>query len=159
METLEEKIRNKVSETLNSGAIEELVGKCVEKCISDALGDIFSYRGQGYGLVKEKLNEAIVPAIELFDFGRYVIKLDSVLTDIVNHTNLIDNKKILENFSELMKSPQSNEVKLSEIFKQYCRYVAEKVDTGDLEACCDDGEVFYEHVSARMEVDHEDKRW
>src|SRR5699024_8754742 len=43
-------------------------------------------------------------------------------------------------------------------FQKYCEYVAHDIDTTGLEACCDDGEPYYESVTANMEVEHED-RW
>lgn len=159
MQTLEQKITETVNKKLNDGTVEKLVEQYIEKGVSDALKEVFSWGGEGERLIKEKLSETIVPAIERRDFNRYLTKLDSVLTEIVNNTSLADNKKILENFKGLMKEPESKEVKLSDIFEQYCRYVAANVDTGELEACCDDTEPYYEPVAASMEVEHEDKGW
>ncbi len=31
--------------------------------------------------------------------SEYIVKLDQVLSDVVNSTSLVENKKILENFS------------------------------------------------------------
>lgn len=159
MECFEQKTADAVNEKLNDGTVEKLVKQYIEKGISEALSAVFSWNGEGRRLIEEKLNEIIVPAIERHDFNRHLIKLDAVLTEIVNGTILADSRKILENFKELMKEPETKEVRLSEIFKQYCRHVAENVSTDDLEACCEDGEPYYEHVAAGMEVEHEDKRW
>lgn len=159
MESFERKIINTVNEKLNDGTVEKLVGQYIEKGVSDALSNVFSYGGEGKKLIEKKLSETMIPAIEKHDFNQYLTKLDTVLTEIVNSTSLADNKEILENFKGLMKEPETKEIKLSEIFEQYCRHVAGNVNTDDLEACCDDGEPYYEHVSAQMEVEHEDKRW
>lgn len=115
MQTLEQKITETVNKKLNDGTVEKLVEQYIEKGVSDALKEVFSWGGEGERLIKEKLSETIVPAIERRDFNRYLTKLDSVLTEIVNNTSLADNKKILENFKGLMKEPESKEVKLSEI--------------------------------------------
>ncbi len=159
MENFEQKIINAVNGKLNDGTVEKLVSQYIEKGVSDALINVFSYGGEGKKLIEKKLNETMVPAIENHDFNQYLTKLDTVLTEIVNSTSLADNKEILKNFKELMKEPKTKEIKLSEIFKQYCKYVAENVNTDDLEACCDDGEPYYEHVAAQMEVEHEEKGW
>ena len=159
MESFERKIINTVNEKLNDGTVEKLVGQYIEKGVSDALSNVFSYGGEGKKLIEKKLSETMIPAIEKHDFNQYLTKLDTVLTEIVNSTSLADNKEILENFKGLMKEPETKEIKLSEIFKQYCRHVAGNVNTDDLEACCDDGEPYYEHVSAHMEVEHEEKGW
>lgn len=159
MKTFEQKIAETVNEKLNDGTVEKLVEQYIEKGVSDALKEVFSWSGEGKKLIEKKLNETIVPVIERHDFNQYLTKLDVVLTEIVNNTILADNKKILENFQELMKEPEMREIKLSEIFKRYCGHVAVNVNTSELEACCDDGEPYYEHVTASMEVEHEDKGW
>ena len=159
MKSFEQKIAEAVNEKLNDGTVEKLVEQYIEKGISDALKEVFSWSGEGKKLIEKKLNETIVPVIERHDFNQYLTKLDSVLTEIVNATTLSDNRKILENFKELMKEPEIKKIKLSDIFKRYCKHVAENVDTDKLEACCEDGEPYYEHVTAGMEVEHEDKGW
>lgn len=159
METFEQRIANAVNEKLNNGMVEKLVEQYIEKGVSDALKDLFSYSGEGRELIKKKLNETMVPAIERHDFNQYLIKLDAVLTEIINSTNLVENKEILENFKGMMKEPETKEIKLSDIFRRYCKHVAENVSTYDLEARCDDGEPYYEHVTASMEVEHEDNGW
>ena len=159
MGTFEQKIMDAVTEKLNDGTVEKLVGQYIEKGVSDALGSIFSYGGKGRGLIEEKLRETIVPAIEGHDFNKYLTKLDTVLTEIVGMTSIADNKEILGNFKELMKEPELKEIKLSEIFMQYCRHVAADVDVYGLEAQCEDGQPYYEHVAARMEVEHTKPDW
>lgn len=153
MEKFEQKIINAVNEKLNDGTVEKLVSQYIEKGVSDALSNLFSYGGEGKKLIEKKLNETIVPVIEAHDFNQYLTKLDTVLTEIVNTTNLADNKEILKNFMGLMKEPETKEIKLSEIFKKYCEHVAEDVSTNGLEACYEDGEPYYEHVTAKMEVE------
>lgn len=159
MNTFEQKIADTVNKKLSDGTVEELVEKYIEKGVSDALDDLFRYGGDAKKLIEEKLKDVLVPVIERHDFNRYLVKLDSVLTEIVNSTVIADNKKILENFKELMKDRAMEEIRLSDIFKRYCEHVAKNVNTYDLEAFCDDGDPYYEYVSAEMEVEHKDKGW
>ena len=155
---LEERITNAVMEKLNDGTVEQIVKVSVETAIKKSLDDLFSWSGAGKKMIDEKVKEAIIPVIERHDFNQYIVKLDSVLTEIINHTSLAENEKILENFKSLMVEPDMKVIKLSDIFKKYCEYVAHDVDTDNLEACCEDGEPYYEPVTANMEVEHED-RW
>ncbi len=159
MKSFDQRIADAVTEKLNDGTVEKLVEQYIEKGISEALKEVFSWSGEGKKLIEKKLNETIVPVIECHDFNQYLTKLDATLTEIVNATVLADNKKILENFKELMKEPESKEIKLSEIFERYRKHVAKNVSTDDLKACCEDGEPYYEYVTASMEVEHEDKGW
>lgn len=155
---LEERIQNAVMEKLNDGTVEQIVKDSVENAIKKSLDDLFSWSGVGKKMIDEKVKEVIVPVIERHDFNQYIVKLDSVLTEIINQTSLAENEKILENFKSLMVEPDMKVIKLSDIFKKYCEYVAHDVDTTNLEARCDDSEPYYEHVTAEMEVEHED-RW
>lgn len=155
---LEERIQNAVMEKLNDGTVEQIVKVSVETAIKKSLEDAFSWSGAGKKLIDEKVKEVIVPVIERHDFNQYIVKLDSILTEIINQTNLAENEKILENFKALMVEPDMKVIKLSDIFEKYCEYVAHDVDTTDLEACCEDGDPYYEPVTANMEVEHED-RW
>ena len=153
---LEERITNAVMEKLNDGTVEQIVKDSVENAIKKSLEDTFSWSGAGKKMIDEKVKEVIVPVIERHDFNQYIVKLDSILTEIINQTSLADNKEILENFKALMVEPGEEVIKLSTIFQKYCEYVAHDIDTTGLEARCEDGDPYYEHVTANMEVEHED---
>ncbi len=159
MDTFEQKIISVLNEKLNDGTVEKIIEEKLKKGISEALDGLFGYRGEANEVIEAKVKEVMVPVIESHNFNQYVVKLDSCLTEIVNSTNLIDNKKMLENFQSIMKEPECEEIKLSELFDRYCKHVSENVDTSNLEADCEDGEPYYQNVTANMEVEHEDKGW
>lgn len=159
MSDFENKVAEIVANKLNDGTVEKLIEQKIEEAIKKGLDDVFGYCGDGKKLIEKKLNETIVPVIERHDFNQYLVKLDEVLTSIVNQTSIADNKKILESFKECLSEPQQKEIKLSEIFAKYRQHVADNISTDDLRACCEDGEPFYEYVTANMEVEHEDKGW
>ena len=152
METLEQAIARIVNEKLNDGTVERIVSEKLEKAVSDAMDDVFSYRGKGREELKSRIEGIMVPAIEKHDFNRYLVKIDTVLTEIINNTNLADNERILENFKELMKEPDYKEIRLSEIFEEYCKHVAENVDTDNLEIDTDDTPS-YQYVDVIMNVE------
>lgn len=155
----EKKIMSVLEEKLNDGTVDKIIEEKLKKGISEALDNVFGYRGEAKEVIESKIKEVMVPVIEKHNFNQYMVKLDSILTEIVNSTNLADNKRILDNFQSLLKEPEYKEIELSKIFEQYCKHVAKNVDTSNLEACCEDGEPYYEHVTASMEVEHEDKGW
>ena len=159
MSDFEKKIAEVVANKLNDGTVEKLIEQKIEEAIKKGLDDVLGYCGDGRKLIEQKLNETLVPVIERHDFNQYLVKLDEVLTSIINQTNIADNKRILDSFKECLTEPQQKEIKLSEIFEKYRQHVADNVSTDDLEACCDDGEPYYECVTANMEVEHVDKGW
>lgn len=60
--------------------------------------------------VKEKVSSVMIPAIERHDFSEHLVKLDTILTEIINKTSLADNQKILKNFKELMIEDSTKEI-------------------------------------------------
>lgn len=57
----------------------------------------------------------MTPVIERVNLDEYTVKLDAVLTEIINSTNLIDNKEILGNFKSLMTDPDKDTISLKEV--------------------------------------------
>lgn len=156
--TLEENISGIIAKKLEDGTIEKVVEEKLTAAIDSAIGDIFRW-GDGEKAIKEKLKEVMVPVIEKHCFNDYALKLDAVLTSIINQTSLVDNKHILESFKELMQEPQTDTIKLSEIFEKYQKYVSKNVDTDGLEANCEDGEPYYDYVEANMSTEFEEERY
>lgn len=88
--------------------------------------------------IEEKVKEVMVPYIESYDFSEYLPKLDSVLTEIVNSDFCIGNKKVLENFKNLMIEPEQKEIKLTDLFKAWIKQCERDIDTDDLDIDYDD---------------------
>lgn len=155
---LENSVKSVIEEKLNDGTVERIIAEKFEKGLDDAIGNLFRTYGDINELIKDKVKAVLVPSIENRDFSDYVVKLDDVLTKIVNSTVLVDNKTLLSNFKELMVEDERKKViKVSEIFTQWCEYVAEKVDTDGLKVDYDD-EPSYEYVNVTMVVEHEEGR-
>lgn len=155
---LEESIKDVIQTKLSDGTIEKIISEKLEKGINDAMDDLFRSYGDVGKVIKAKATEVLVPAIDNHDFSDHIVKLDSVLTEIVNTTCLVENKQLLENFKELMIEEDRKVIKSSELFEQYCKYVAENVSTSDLEVNTDDGEPTYESVHCTMEIEKEEGR-
>lgn len=156
--TLEENISLMIAKKLEDGTIEKIIEDKLTSAIDSAVSDIFRW-GDGEKAIKEKLKAVMIPVIERHNFNDYALKIDTVLTEIINKTSLVDNKHILENFKELMIEPEIKEIKLSTIFEEYKKYVAENVDTDGLEANCEDGDPYYDYVEVSVNVEKEEERY
>lgn len=157
MQELDKRISETINRKLSDGTVELLVEKSLEKAVSESISSIFSYSGDGRKIIQDKLNTLMIPIIEGHDFNKYLVKLDSVLTEIINGTTLDENKIILENFKRCMKEPTAKEINISDIFEEYKRHVSENVDTSDLHVCHDgDDDPYYDNVQATMEVEYLD---
>jgi hypothetical protein len=149
--TIENSIAEMLQKKLSDGSIEAIIEEKLTKCIGECMENMFRWNGPAKELIENKLKETMVPAIEKHNFSEYTLKLDAVLTEIVNNTSLQDNKKVLDNFKELMVEG-TKEINLSDIFDKWCEYVASNVETSGLDVEYDDG-VSYECVSVEMNVE------
>lgn len=155
---LENSIKDVIAKKLEDGTVEKLIAEELEKGIRKSLEDLFGYGGEAKKVIKEKIESVMVPYLERYDYSDYILKLDTVLVEILQNTAL-DNKKILENFKELIDYKAVKEIKVSDIFDKYMDYVSKHIDTSNLEIDYDDG-VNYEYVDVTMEVEYcEDRDW
>lgn len=155
MSTFEERIAKAVTDKLNDGTVEELVSDAVTKALKSSIEEQFKWNGEAKKVIDEKVKEVMMPAIERVSLDDYTVKLDAVLTEIINSTNLIDNKEILGNFKSLMTEPDKDVISLKDVFEKYKEYVSNNVDTSELEVCTDDGPS-YQNVTAEVTVDTRD---
>lgn len=155
MSTFEERIAKAVTDKLNDGTVEELVSDVVTKALKSSIEDQFNWKGEAKKIIDEKVKEVMIPVIERVNLDEYTVKLDAVLTEIINSTNLIDNKEILGNFKSLMTEPDKDTISLKEVFEKYKEYVSESVDTSELEVYTDD-EPRYQNVTADVTVEMRD---
>ena len=152
MSTFEERIAKAVTEKLNDGTVEELVSDAVTKALKSSIEEQFRWNGDARKVIDEKVKEVMTPAIERVSLDDYVVKLDAVLAEIINSTNLVDNKEILGNFKSLMTEPDKDVISLKDVFEKYKEYVSENVDTSELEIYTDDRPA-YQNVTAEVTVD------
>ena len=152
MSTFEERITKAVADKMNDGTVEELVSDAVTKALKSSIEEQFKWSGEAKKVIDEKVKEVITPAIERVRLNDYVVKLDTVLTEIINSTNLVDNKEILGNFKDLMTEPDKDVISLKDVFEKYKEYVSKNVNTSNLEVNTDDTPS-YQNVSVMLETE------
>lgn len=155
---LENTIKDVISKKLMDGTVEQLVAEQLEKGITNALDNLFRSYGDVTKIIEDQIKSVLVPYLENYDYSHYITKLDTVLVEVLENSTS-ENRMLLENFKGLMSVDENKEVNVSELFNIWMKFVAEEVDTDDLEVCFDDGPG-YEHVEVRMEVEEdEDRSW
>ena len=125
------------------------------KALKESIDSQFRWSGEARKAIDEKVKEIMVPTIERVNLDEYTVKLDTILTEIINNTNLVDNKEILGNFKSLMTEPDKDVIRLRDVFEKYKEYVSKNVNTSDLEVYADD-EPRYQNVAVRVSVDTRD---
>lgn len=155
--TFNEEIVRIASEALESGELEELMRKRMLEAFSKAFEESMRW-GDVHKAINKRFEEVLVPFIESYDMSQYVVKLDAVLQQLIEESAVADNRKILRNFSSIMKEPvEGDEITLQEIFSEYCTHVAENIDTSNLDVTSDYGEPSYEPVDAVAEIVMDEK--
>lgn len=157
MASFDEDIKRITDEILQDGTVDKIIREKTTKGFESAIESSFSY-GKLRDAVKKRIDEILVPFIEGYDMKKYIVKLDTVLSEIVNSTALTENKKILENFKNLMTEPEMRTITVSELFEQYKLYVAKEMDTDGRDVQVDDG-VYYDPMEVNFEVIEEERPW
>lgn len=159
MANFDEDIRRITNEVLQDGTVDQIIREKVTDGIKGAISDSFGYGKLRYA-IKERVEQVLVPFIEKYDMSDYIVKLDTVLTEIVNQTALVDNKRLLQNFQYLMTEPQEEEVKLSDLFREYKKHVAKNMETDGREISYDDSDPEYEPMEVYFEAEQvPDRDW
>lgn len=152
---MKEELLKIAQESLSSDEVNQIVKQKFMKALDDTVESAFRW-GDVKDAIKKKVTEVMVPYIEKYDFSEYLLKLDSVLTELVNSDTCIGNKQILENFKDLMTEPEQKEIKVTDLFKAWIKQCNKNIDTDDLEICYDDG-VSYSCVDCEMRVEELDR--
>lgn len=152
---MKEELLKIAQESLSDDEVAEIIKDKFKKALGDAVENAFRW-GDAKKAIEKKVKEVMVPYIEKYDFSEYLPKLDSVLTELVNSDTCLGNKKILENFKELMTEPETTKIKLTDLFNAWIKKCEKDIDTDDLEICYDDG-VSYCSVQCEMRFEKQDK--
>lgn len=159
MANFDEDIRRITNELLSDGTAENIIREQLTKGMENAIKNSFNY-GKLEKAIKERVEQVLVPFIEGYDMNSYIVKLDTVLSEIVQKSALVDNKAMLENFAFMMTEPAEKEIKITHIFREYKKYVARKMETYGRKVEWDSGEPEYEAMEVCFEfIEEEERRW
>lgn len=157
MANFDEDIKRITEEVLGDGTVDKIIREKVVKGFESAIADAFRW-GDLEKAIKARVTTVLVPFIEQYDMAEYVVKLDQVLTEIVNQTSLVDNKNILEGFQFMMTEPQAKEVKISELFSEYKKFVAKNMETSGRKVTYDSDTPEYEPMDVAVVLEEEESR-
>lgn len=125
-QSIENKVKDVIAAKLSDGTVERIMEAEFEKAIQSAFSDMFnSYRGTGKVAIEKQLESVIVPYLESYDFSKYVMKLDTVLVDILEHTTF-EHNAILNNFKELMLPEKIERITVTDIAEKWSEFVIER---------------------------------
>lgn len=156
---LEKEMKDVIAKKLEDGTIEKAIEKYLEKGIEESISDLFGYCGACTKVIENNVKSMLVPYLENYDFSKYIVKVDHVMTEILKQTT-VENTKLLSNFKKLMTpSFEGDSIKASELFDKWANYVENNVDTSNLDVEHDD-EVSYQYVNIKYEfVENESRSW
>lgn len=155
--SLENNISKVIQEQLQGDLIERVIAEQLEICVRKSVDSLFGNWGDCKKIVEEKIKEVMIPQLEKYDYSEHIVKLDSVLTDILKATT-VDNRKIIESFKDFYLEEMPKAITVTDMFNKYKKYVEENVETDGLEIDYDD-EVTYEHVEVSVEVEEDSRSW
>jgi hypothetical protein len=69
----------------------------------------------------------------------YVTKLDTILTDVINNTDVAETQSLLKKFNTIMTPVKAQKISLHDIFIEYCKYASKNCDTDGRDVVYDSG--------------------
>ncbi|MGX1195817.1 hypothetical protein [Metabacillus sp. SLBN-84] len=140
-----------ITEKLKSGSIEKAIDERFDKMIHGIVDDLFGDYGDVSRRIKDKLKETMNPYIEKYDFSEHAVKLEHLLNEIaVNLTK--EQNALIQNLRGMMGTEPLKEIKTSELFDAYTKYLGENIETDSLEIDYDD-EPTYRNLTAEMQCE------
>ena len=153
---LENSIKDVITKKLEEGFVENIIAEQLENGVRNALKDLLGSYGEVTKVIEKQVKSVMIPYLEKYDYSQYITKLDSVLVEVLK-SSALENKKLLENFKDLMIPEEEKTIKATDLFERYMKYVAKNVKTDGLEICYDD-EPTYENVEVSFEVEYNEGR-
>lgn len=157
MANFDEDIKRITEEVLEDGTVDKIIRDNVVAGIKGAIENSFSY-GKLRDAVRARAEEILVPYIENYDMSKYLVKLDTILTEMVNSTSFTDNKRLLENFRFMMEEQKEATVNVSDLFEEYKKFIERNMDTIGREVDFDGETVEYEAMNVSFEFEEEAER-
>ena len=156
---LGEQIKQVADTMATDGTIEQIIREQLTEHVKKIIDDSFRW-GELHNALEDKIEEVMAPAIKECDFGEYLLNMNDILTDVVNETAGEANNAILRHFKELMTSTKKYDdvVKMSTIISKYEQFVANEIETDDLDVVFDDGPS-YESVDVKGYLKIEDDKY
>jgi len=153
--SLENSIKDCISQEIEKGIIEKVISKKLEECVSTALNDMFGYSGAVKKVIEDKVKSVMVPYLENYDYSQYICKLDSVLVDVLK-SSALENKNLLENFKELMTAEENlKDIKITQIYAKWCEYCADSIDTEKIEGYDFEGG----YINTSLDIEEVSSNW
>lgn len=156
MTNLETNIKDVISKKLEEGVVEQLIAEQLELGIKNALKDLLGSYGAITKVIEAQIKSVMIPYLESYDYSKYIVKLDSVLVDVLQSSTL-DNKELLENFKELMTPYEDKEIKATDLFNHWMKHVSKNIETDGLDIDYDEG-VSYESVEVTYVFEEDEAR-
>lgn len=152
---LEDNIKDCISKELEKGIVEKVIASKLEECISSALKDMFSWSGEVRKVIDEKIKSVMVPYLENYDYSKYIYKLDSVLVEVLKNTAL-ENKKLLENFKELMTNEEGlKNIKITDIYTKWYEHCIKEIDRDKINGYDYEGG----YINTSLEIEEVSSSW
>lgn len=159
MQNFDDLMKENFNKLVEDGTVENIFKEQLIAGIKKGIEESFRY-GDLSRAIDKRVKEIMIPHIEGYDFNEYLPKLDTVLTEIVNSTSLVDNRKILQNFKTLMTEPSAKEINLSGLFNVYNKQTAEQFSCTGREVSddYDDDGPTYEPFETTFEFNEDENR-
>lgn len=152
---------------MNDGTIEKIVSDKIDEMVKQICHDQMNWNGAAKKAMEEKLNPLILQAVERCDLSSMVTKITMLLntslqgSEVESYHSALDAVRTAFGANDaLRKLKEKKVVKLSEIFKEYKKYLQHIYDRDDFDSAdiYDDGESCTASIECSLRVASEEDR-
>ena len=161
---MEKLIKEVFEKKLSDGTIEKIVSEKIEEMVSKIIEEQMGWRGEVRELLTEKLKPVMLQAVKNCDLSKTAIVVTEFLNNSFNKTPVHLMKDTFEGLQSLFSTNEliasvkfGDKIKLSEVFKNYVKYVKMQAPTSmselkDLGFYIDYGDQYVE-IPCSMEIE------
>ena len=157
MANFDEDIKRITAEVLEDGTVDKIIREKVVEGFENAIDNAFRW-GDLKKSIETRVKDIMVPFIEEYDMSEYLLKLETCLGEVIKNSAAIDQKKMLENFENIMVDRPKQDWTLKELLDEYKKFVAKDIDTDGMGIDYDDG-VSYDYFEVSVELEEDDDKW
>lgn len=157
MANFDEDIKRITAEVLEDGTVDKIIREKVVEGFENAIDNAFRW-GDLKKSIETRVKDIMVPFIEEYDMSEYLLKLETCLGEVIKNSAAIDQKKMLENFENIMVDRPKQDWTLKELLDEYRKFVAKDIDTDGMGIDYDDG-VSYDYFEVSVELEEDDDKW
>lgn len=143
--------------TLTNEQVNDALTQAMQSAIDKIAEQLFAYGSPARKVMEERLNALLIPQIERSNFSNQLVKVDTILNEIVSNCSAAEMSRHLQAFAKYTEPlPSTGKVAITDIMYYFGEWCASIIDTQALDIDYDSGTPTYEPVTITASIEEEE---